>query len=67
MNHLEDPFIKSLIARLNQPGVVALALVGSYARGQNTQYSDVDVDIFVEFLPPASSYTLRYVIRYEES
>jgi len=61
MNHLEDPFIKSLIARLDQPGVVALGLVGSYARGQNTQYSDVDVDIFVEFLPLESSYTLRYM------
>lgn len=60
MNFLEDPFIKSLIARLNQPGVVGLALVGSYARGQNTAHSDVDVDIFVETLPP-KTYTLRYI------
>ena len=60
MNYLEDPFIKSLIARLNQPGVVGLALVGSYARGQNTPHSDVDVDIFVETLPP-EAYTLRYI------
>ncbi len=60
MNFLEDPFIKPLVARLNQRGVVGLALVGSYARGQNTPHSDVDVDIFVETLPP-ETYTLRYI------
>ena len=60
MNFLENPFIKSLIARLDQPGVVGLALVGSYACGQNTPYSDVDVDIFVKTLPP-KPYTLRYI------
>jgi predicted nucleotidyltransferase len=60
MNFLEDSFIKSLIARLNQPGVVGLALTGSHARGQNSSQSDVDVDIFVETLPP-ETYTLRYI------
>ena len=60
MNFPEDPFIKSLIARLNQAGVAGLALVGSYARGQNTPHSDVDVEIFVEALPP-ETYTLRYI------
>lgn len=60
MNFREDPFIKSLIARLDQLGIVGLALVGSYARGQNTPHSDVDVDIFVETLPP-EAYALRYM------
>jgi len=60
MNFLEDSFIQSLIARLHQAGVVGLALAGSYARGQGTPHSDVDVDIFVEILPP-ETYTLRYI------
>ncbi len=59
MNFLEDPFIQSLLNRLNQPGVMGIALVGSYARGENEQYSDVDVDIFVESQQP-EAYALRY-------
>lgn len=58
MNFLEDPFCKSLIARLNQPGVVGLALAGSYSRCTQDQHSDVDVDIFLESLPE-ETYTLR--------
>lgn len=54
----EDPFIKSLVARLNQPGVIGLALAGSYSRGTQDSLSDVDVDIFVESLPD-ETYTLR--------
>ena len=60
MNFLEDPFFKNLLARLNQPGVVGLALTGSYTRGAQDAHSDVDVDIFVETLP-ADSYTLRII------
>ena len=59
MNFHEDPFIKSLITRLTQSGVLGLALVGSYARGQNTAHSDVDVDIFVESLSREANYILR--------
>ncbi len=54
-----DPFLQSLIARLDQPGVLGIALVGSYARGENKPYSDVDLDIFVDELP-ADKYTLRF-------
>ncbi len=60
MNLLDDPFIQTLILRLDQLGVVGLALVGSYARGQDTPHSDVDVDIFVETLPPEAC-TLHYM------
>lgn len=60
MNFLEDPFFKNLAARLNQPGVVGLALTGSYTRGAQDAHSDVDVDIFVESLP-AETYTLRII------
>jgi len=60
MNFLEDPFISSLVARLDQPGVIGLALVGSYARGENKIHSDVDVELFVDTLPE-KTYTLRYI------
>ena len=57
-----DPFLQSLVARLDQPGVIGIALVGSYARDENKEYSDVDVDIFVEEPPtPAAKYTLQYL------
>jgi predicted nucleotidyltransferase len=58
MNFLEDAFIQNLVARLNQPGVVGLALTGSYSSGSQDSLSDVDVDIFVESLP-GETYTLR--------
>ncbi|MBI3161578.1 MAG: hypothetical protein HYZ23_03675 [Chloroflexi bacterium] len=58
MNLIEDPFFQILIARLIQPGVIGLAITGSYSRNQNDPHSDVDVDIFAEALP-ADSYTLR--------
>ena len=38
MNFKDDLFLQSLIARLDQPGVIGIALVGSYARGDNKQY-----------------------------
>lgn len=56
----EDPFLQSILAKLNQPGVLGIALVGSYARGENKKFSDVDVDIFVEKLS-TNRYTLRYM------
>lgn len=58
MNLREDSFLRSLIARLNQPGVIGLAVTGSYSRGNHTALSDVDMDIFVETLPE-DAYTLR--------
>jgi predicted nucleotidyltransferase len=59
MNLPEDPFIRSLIARLIQPGVIGVAVAGSYSRGEQNQYSDVDVDIFVDALPEKDMYTLH--------
>lgn len=59
MKSPNDPFIESLLPRLDRPGVTGIALTGSYARGENGQFSDVDVNIFVNVLPP-ESYTLRY-------
>lgn len=60
MTSPHDPFLRSLIARFLQPGVIGLAIVGSYSRGTQDPYSDVDLDIFVDELPQ-DSYTLRFL------
>ena len=60
MNLLEDPFIQTLIARLNQPGVIGLAVTGSYSRSEHDPLSDVDMDIFVDDLP-SDTYTLQII------
>ncbi len=58
MNLLQNPLLQNLIARLNQPGVIGLAITGSYSRDDHTPHSDVDMDIFVETLPD-DTYTLQ--------
>ena len=59
---LTDPFIKSTIKKIDSPDVVGVSIVGSYARGQESKYSDVDFDIFVSKMPENEydRYTLRY-------
>ena len=59
---LSDPFIQSVLEKIDSPDVIGVGIVGSYARGQESKYSDVDVDIFVSRLPDSDydRYTLRY-------
>ena len=59
---LSNPFLESALERINSPHVLGVGLEGSYARGQESRYSDVDFDIFVSKLPenPYDRYTLRY-------
>lgn len=59
---LSDTFIQSILEQIDSPDVIGVGLVGSYARGQESRYSDVDIDIFVSRLPerPFDLYTLRY-------
>jgi hypothetical protein len=59
---LSDLFIPSVLERIDSPDVVGVGIVGSYSRGQENKYSDVDFDIFVSKLPvnPYDCYTLRY-------
>ena len=59
---LSDPFLQSALERIDSPDVLGVGIVGSYARGQESRYSDVDFDIFVSRLPedPYDRYTLRY-------
>ena len=59
---LSDPFLKSAIETIDSPDVIGVGIVGSYARGQESKYSDIDFDIFVSKMPenPYDRYTLRY-------
>ena len=58
---LSDLFLQSALERIDSPDVIGVGIVGSYARGQESKYSDVDFDIFVSRLPenPYDRYTLR--------
>lgn len=59
---LSNPFIQSILEKIDSPDVVGVGIVGSYAREQESKYSDVDLDIFVTKLPENNydRYTLRY-------
>ena len=59
---LSDSFLKFLLERIDSPDVIGVGIGGSYARGDENPYSDVDVDIFISRLPenPYERYTLRY-------
>ena len=59
---LSDPFLQFALERIDSPDVIGVGIVGSYARGQESNYSDVDFDIFVSRLPddPYDRYTLRF-------
>lgn len=59
---ISDPFIQSILEKIDSPDIIGVGIVGSYARGQESKYSDVDFDLFVSRLPedPYDRYTLRY-------
>ena len=59
---LSDSFIQSVLETIDSPDIVGVGIVGSYARGQESKYSDLDFDIFVSKVPenPYDRYTLRY-------
>jgi len=59
---LSDSFIQSILEKIDSPNVISVGIVGSYARGQESKYSDVDFNIFVSKLPDSDydRYTLRY-------
>lgn len=59
---LPDPFIQSVLEKIDSPDVISVGVVGSYARGQESKYSDVDFNIFVS-KPPESDYE-RYTLRH---
>ena len=59
---LSDPFLQSVLEKIDSPDVIGVSIVGSYARGQEGRYSDVDVDIYVSKMPEKQydGHTLRY-------
>lgn len=59
---LSDSFIQSALEQFDSPDVIGIGIVGSYARGQEAKYSDIDLDVFVSKLPSTEfdRYTLRY-------
>ncbi len=58
---LAASFIQSILEKIDTSEVIGIGLLGSYARGQENKYSDVDLDIYVNKLPenPYDRYTLR--------
>ena len=56
--------LDSLIAELNDENTVALALAGSYARGDASEYSDLDIIKFVKELPHQESD--RYLLEFRD-
>jgi predicted nucleotidyltransferase len=60
---LSDSFIQSILEQIDSPDIIGVGIVGSYARGQESKYSDVDIDIYVNQLPEDiyDRYTLRYL------
>jgi hypothetical protein len=54
--------VQSVLDQIESPNVIGVGIVGSYSRGQESKYSDVDFDIFVNKLPEDQydRYTLRY-------
>jgi len=59
---LPDSFIQSILEQIDSPDVLGICISGSYARGQASKYSDVDLDIYVSKLPE-NKYE-RYALRY---
>lgn len=59
---LSNPFIQSILEKIDSPNVIGVGIVGSYARGQEGKYSDVDLDIYVRAMPrnEYDRYSLRY-------
>jgi nucleotidyltransferase-like protein len=60
---LSNAFIQSILQMIDSSHVIGVGIVGSYARSQETKYSDVDLDIYMSKLPvnPYDRYTLRYL------
>ena len=66
MNTLSDPFFQSLVAQLDNENTLGVTMAGSYARGDDGPYSDVDIHHYVRQMPgdAAETYSLRYADGY---
>ncbi len=48
---LSDNLIQSVLKKIDSGDVIGVGITGSYARGQESKYSDVDFDIYASALP----------------
>ncbi|MCU0514367.1 MAG: nucleotidyltransferase domain-containing protein [Anaerolineae bacterium] len=56
-----EPWLQQLVQQLDDDNTMAIILAGSYARGEFTAFSDVDLICYVKKLPAEKErYTLRY-------
>jgi hypothetical protein len=62
MNTLTASFLQSLVAQLDNENTIGVALLGSFARAEGGQFSDVDIRCYVRKVPvnEADVYTMRY-------
>lgn len=51
MPELPQDFLASLIEDIKSPAVVGITMAGSFSRGQGTQFSDVDIQLYVTERP----------------
>ncbi len=58
---LPDILLHALVDELNSPTTITIVLGGSYARGDATPYSDVDIVHFVTVAPSNPHRTYRYI------
>jgi predicted nucleotidyltransferase len=59
---LSEKLLSNLVSELNNENVTALALVGSYARGNATEYSDIDI---IRFVRKSPEHTKEYIYRHD--
>ena len=60
---LPEDFLRRLVAEYATPDIVAVALAGSYARGEATRWSDVDIIRYATALPMRSEERYTLAIR----
>lgn len=59
---LSDNFIQSILKKIDTRDVIGVGITGSYARGQESKYSDVDFDIFASTLPANAHDRYRLIV-----
>jgi hypothetical protein len=46
-----DPFLRSLVSRLDDQNTIGITMAGSLARGESDKFSDIDIQHYVRILP----------------
>jgi len=64
MSTLTDAFLHSLVNQLDNENTIGVVLTGSYARGEDGPFSDVDIRCYVRQVPVNESEV--YIMRYQD-